>query len=50
MISNFVFVLGFIIVLTYPDINLLGFDFQSRIVNLLSELKKKGNNPDYQRN
>ena len=37
MIFNFVFVLAFIIIiLTYPDIDLLGFDFLNRAVNLLS--------------
>ena len=35
-IFNFVFVLAFIIIiLTYPDINLIGFDFQYRDTHLL---------------
>ena len=43
MISNFAFVLAFIIIiiLTYPDIDLLGFDFLNRAANLLSIFKKK---------
>ena len=43
MISNFVIVLAFIIIiiLTYPDIDLLGFDFLNRAANLLSIFKKK---------
>ena len=47
MISNFVIVLAFIIIiiiLTYPDIDLLGFDFLNRAANLLSIFEK--NIPD----
>ena len=43
MISNFAFVLAFIIIiiiLTYPDIDLLGFDFLNRAVNFLSIFEK----------
>ena len=48
MISDFVFVLAFIIIiiiLTYPDIDLLGFDFLNRAVNLLSIFEQ--NIPDF---
>ena len=43
MIPNFVIVLAFIIIiiLTYPDIDLLGFDFLNRAICLLSTLKRE---------